>query len=229
MQIQGIQKTTLLDYPNHIACTLFTYGCNLRCPFCHNADLVIHPPKQGIGREELIRFLQQRVNVTDGVCISGGEPLMQPDIAEFIKDIRKLGYKIKLDTNGFYPQKLQFLLNENLLDYVAIDIKSSKENYSAATGVNNIDISPLLQSIDIIRNSNVEYEFRTTAAKGLHNVLDFEKIGNWLKGAKRYYIQQFVNSGNIVGTTCQAFTAEEMRQLLKAVQKNIPHAEIKGM
>ncbi len=229
MHIQGIQKLTLLDYPGHIACTLFSYGCNLRCPFCHNASLVTETPQKPINTEEITAFLQKRKGILDGICLSGGEPLMNPDALEFLKYLRGFGYKIKLNTNGFFPKQLEQAINQNLLDYVALDIKAPKESYAAATGISDIDVAPLCQSIEMIMNSGIDHEFRTTAVKGLHNVGDFEEIALWIKGAKRYYIQQFVSSPDLISHSFTSFSTEEMNEILADVQKIIPNALLRGI
>ena len=162
MEIKGIQKVTLLDYPGKVACTVFTGGCNFRCPFCQNSDLVISPAlTPTIAGEEIFGFLRKRRGLLDAICISGGEPLLQPDIAEFIMRCREMGYLVKLDTNGSFPDLLQRLIDAKLLNYIAMDIKTAPERYSVLTGVRNIDIGPVLASVDIIRNSGVEHEFRT--------------------------------------------------------------------
>lgn len=229
MIIEGLQKTTLLDYPGCVACTLFSHGCNLRCPFCHNAGLVIRKPENVIDIEEISAFLQKRKGILDGVCLTGGEPLLQKDALEFIRFLKSFGYKIKLDTNGFYPSKLKSAIDEGLLDYIAMDIKSSKEGYGRAVGIPDIDITPAEESVKLIMSSGVDYEFRTTAVKGLHLVSDFEKIGEWIAGAKRYFIQQFIDSGDIISEGLSAFSREETQKLLAAVSERVPSAQIRGL
>lgn len=229
MIIEGLQKLTLLDYPGHVACTIFAHGCNLRCPFCHNAGLVIRQPENIISMEELSEFLEKRKGILDGICLTGGEPLLQKDAIEFIRFLRSFGYKIKLDTNGFYPEKLKSVIDEGLVDYIAMDIKSSPENYGKAVGIENVDISPVLQSVEIIKNSGLDYEFRTTAVKGLHIVSDFQRIGAWLSGAKRYFIQQFIDSGDLIEGGLSAFTKEETDTFLTAAKEHIENAEIRGL
>jgi len=229
MIIEGLQKLTLLDFPGHVACTVFAHGCNLRCPFCHNAGLVIRKPSNIINMEEISDFLQKRKGILDGVCLTGGEPLAQKDAIDFLRFVRSFGYKIKLDTNGFYPERLKEIIDEGLVDYIAMDIKSSPENYKFAVGIDDIDIAPMMKSVDIIMSSGIDYEFRTTAVKGLHLVSDFEKIGVWLSGAKRYFIQQFINSGDLISNGLNAFSKEETEEILAAVRKHIPHAESRGL
>lgn len=229
MIIEGLQKTTLLDYPGYVACTIFAHGCNLRCPFCHNAGLVVRKPENIISIEELEAFLNKRKGILDGVCLTGGEPLMQKDVIDFLRFLKSFGYKVKLDTNGFYPERLAEAIENGLVDYIAMDIKSSRENYSKAVGIPDIDISKVEESVRLIMSSGIDYEFRTTAVKGLHIVSDFEKIGEWLQGARKYFIQQFIDSGDIISGGLEAFSKEETQKLLAAVRKGIETAEIRGL
>ena len=229
MIIEGLQKTTLLDYPGYVACTIFAHGCNLRCPFCHNAGLVVRKPENIISIEELDAFLNKRKGILDGVCLTGGEPLMQKDVIDFLRFLKSFGYKVKLDTNGFYPERLAEAIENGLVDYIAMDIKSSRENYSKAVGIPDIDISKVEESVRLIMGSGIDYEFRTTAVKGLHIVSDFEKIGEWLQGARKYFIQQFIDSGDIISGGLEAFSKEETQKLLAAVRKGVINAEIRGL
>lgn len=229
MIIEGLQKTTLLDFPGLVACTLFAHGCNLRCPFCHNAGLVVRKPENIISQEELGEFLKKRKGILDGVCLTGGEPLAQKDAIEFIEFLKSFGYKIKLDTNGFFPERLKEVIDKGLVDYIAMDIKSSPEGYAKAVGIDNIDISPAMESVKLIMSSGIDYEFRTTAVKGLHLVSDFERIGEWISGAKRYFIQQFIDSGDLIKTGFEAFSKEETEKLIAAVSKNVPSAKARGI
>lgn len=229
MIIEGLQKLTLLDYPGHVACTIFAHGCNLRCPFCHNAGLVVRQPENIISKEELSEFLERRKGILDGVCLTGGEPLLQKDAIEFIRFLRSFGYKIKLDTNGFYPERLKAVIDEGLVDYIAMDIKSSIDNYGKAVGIENIDVSPVLESVELIKSSGIDHEFRTTAVKGLHIVSDFSKIGEWIKGANRYFIQQFIDSGDLISEGLSAFTKEETDAFLTAAKEHVENAEIRGL
>lgn len=229
MIIEGLQKTTLLDYPGYVACTIFAHGCNLRCPFCHNAGLVIRKPEHTIDMEELSAFLNKRKGILDGVCLTGGEPLAQKDAIEFLQFLKSFGYKVKLDTNGFYPERLNSAIENNLVDYIAMDIKSSPEGYAKAVGIDGIDISPVKESVKLIMDSGLGYEFRTTAVKGLHLVSDFEKIGEWLVGAKQYFVQQFTDSGDLISDGLEAFSKEETEKLLAAVRKFIPTASARGI
>ena len=229
MIIEGLQKLTLLDYPGHVACTVFAHGCNLRCPFCHNAGLVVRKPEHIISKEELSDFLNKRKGILDGICLTGGEPLAQNDSVKFIEFLRSFGYKIKLDTNGFYPERLKAVVDKGLVDYIATDIKSSPEGYAKAVGIDNIDLSPLNESIKLIMNSGIDYEFRTTAVKGLHIVSDFTKIGEWIQNARHYFIQQYIDSGDLIKGGFEAFDKQETEKILAAVRKYVANAEIRGL
>ena len=227
MNIQGYQKMTLLDFPGRVACTVFTGGCNLRCPFCHNAGLVRTPLASKNMEAEVLDYLARRRGILDGVCITGGEPLLQPDLVNFIARIKEMGYLVKLDTNGSLPERLAALLQTGMVDYVAMDVKSSPSGYAAATGT-DIDPAPFVRSVELIRKSGVAHEFRTTAVKGIHTPADFAEIGKWLGGDAPYFIQCFKDSGNLLGEGCQAFDAEETAALLDAVSPYIPKAQIRG-
>ena len=199
MNICGYQKTTLLDYPGHVAATIFTGGCNFRCPFCHNSDLVVNSTMSPcISQEEIFSFLKKRKNVLSGICITGGEPTLQTNLSEFIKKVRSLGYKIILDTNGYRPDVISSLLEDNLLDYIAMDIKAGLSNYAKVSGIPNLDTSKIKESISIIENSGIDYEFRTTVVKELHNRQDFLEISEMLSSSSSYFIQSFKDSGNIL-------------------------------
>lgn len=229
MYIEGMQKLTLLDFPQNVACTLFAHGCNLRCPFCHNAGLVIRKPENRIDEAELTEFFNRRKGILDGICLTGGEPLAQADVIDFLKFLRSFGYKIKLDTNGFYPERLKEAIDEGLVDYIAMDIKSSRSGYAKAVGIDGIDISPVLESVKLIMESGIDYEFRTTAVKGLHLVSDFEDIGEWIAGAQQYFVQQFIDSGDLIKTGYEAFTPDETAKLVAAVRKHVPNATARGI
>jgi pyruvate formate lyase activating enzyme len=201
MIIHGFQKMTLLDYPGQVACTIFTAACNLRCPFCHNAGLVTKIENtQRIDESEVLAYLQKRKGILDGVCITGGEPTLQKDLADFIRKIRALGYAVKLDTNGTNPAVLQALLDEGLLDYVAMDIKNTPEKYAATVGIASFDVTPIQQSIDLLLAGRVDYEFRTTVVAEYHTPSDIGQIAALIAGAPRYFLQPFVDSGNLIGS-----------------------------
>lgn len=227
MVIMGLQRLTLLDYPEHIACTLFAKGCNLACPFCHNESL-LKSGGEGIGKELLTDFLTSRQGILEGVCLSGGEPLMHKDALEFLEYLKGFGFKIKLDTNGCFPHELELAINRGLVDYIAMDVKSSKENYSLAAGT-DVDLKSLSKSVEIIMNSQIDYEFRTTAVKGLHTNEDFEKIADWIENPKRYFIQQLVNPSRLDKKGCFPFSKEEMQGILEIVKAKIPVAMLRGI
>lgn len=201
MKIHGFQKTTLLDYPGHIAATVFTGGCNFRCPFCQNGSLVLLPESQPlIPVGDVLVHLRKRRGILEGVCITGGEPTLERDLREFILQCRELGYLVKLDTNGYRPEVLGQLLKEGILDYVAMDIKASPSNYGRATGCPGCDVGRIKESIRLLRTGGIPYEFRTTVVKGIHTVEEFEEIGRWLAGSPAYYLQAYRDSGDILGT-----------------------------
>lgn len=226
MNIQGFQKLTLLDFPGSMACLVFTGGCNLRCPFCHNAGLVRAPLEFPNAETEVLEYLERRKGILNGVCISGGEPLLQPDIAEFIAKVKKHGYRVKLDTNGSLPKKLGELLETGLVDYVAMDIKSAPDTYNIASGC-DIPFEVFEKSMEILKKSGVEYEFRTTVVKGIHKAEDIEKIAKLL-GNERWFLQSFKDSGNVLCEGYSAFTATEMQELLQNVTKYAPGVKLRG-
>ncbi len=230
MRIQGLQKLTLLDYPEKMACTVFTAGCNFRCPFCHNASLVVNIPQEAeMTEDNFFSFLKKRQGVLDGVCISGGEPLLQPDIENFIRKIKDLGYAIKLDTNGSFPDKLKMLVEKGLVDYVAMDIKNCPESYAITAGVDALDIDSIKESVAYLKEGHVPYEFRTTVVKHYHNEDSFERIGQWLTGTEKYFLQNFVDSGDLIGKKTKGCSEEEMKGFLAIAQKYIPCAKLRGM
>ncbi len=231
MSIQGLQKLTLLDFPGRVACTVFLDGCNFRCPFCHNASLVIEPGRQpAISEEELLTFLKKRQGVLDGVCVTGGEPLLWPGLAQLLKKLKQLGYLVKLDTNGSRPEQLRQLVEQQLVDYVAMDIKAAPENYARVAGVPQLDLVPIQQSVAFLKSGAVEHEFRTTVVCPLHTEQDFVQIGEWLRGEQRYFLQGFVDSGELVQAQgLSAYTKEEMEGFLALVQRQVPGAALRGI
>ncbi len=229
MIIKGLQKTTLLDFPTKVACTVFTPGCNFRCPFCHNASLVMTPnANETISEEEFFSYITKRCGILDGVAITGGEPLLIPDIKEFIKKIRRLGFLVKLDTNGSFPEKLEELLDEGLVDYVAMDIKNSKEKYATTAGLEDYP-EDIDKSIDIIMKKAPDYEFRTTVVRELHTRKDIEEIAARLTGAKHYYLQCYVDSGDILGVGYSAYDDGEMLELAEAAKSILPCTILRGI
>ena len=227
MLIGGFQKMTMLDYPSKVACTIFTYGCNFRCPFCHNATLVIDEA-QLFSESEILSYLNKRKGILDGVCISGGEPLLQKDIFEFIKKVKDLGLLVKLDTNGSYPERLREAIDSGLVDYVAMDIKTSKENYSRVADV-NVKIEDIEKSVKILLENKVDYEFRTTVVRELHTKEDFVKISSWIKGAKRYFLQCFKDNENLIGNNLSAYTPPELEGFLEVLKGNINEVSLRGV
>lgn len=220
---------TLLDYPEHVACTVFLAGCDLRCPYCHNFELVDGTAEPVMDDTEFFSFLEKRHGLLDGVAITGGEPLMRPDIDIFIKKIREMGYLIKLDTNGCHPERLSELLERGLADYVAMDIKNSPTRYCVTSGVSNLNMENIEKSVRIIMDSAPDYEFRTTVVKELHNEESFTKIGKWIKGAKAYYLQQFVERDTVPDKALTSPSEEEMALFLDTVREYVPSAMIRGI
>ncbi len=230
MQIFGLQKLSLLDFPGKTACTVFTGGCNWRCPFCHNAALVVDlNAVETVDEGEFFAFLKKRSAILDGVCITGGEPLMQPDIIEFIKAVRSFGYSVKLDTNGSYPEKLKEVVNQGLVDYVAMDIKNSPESYAETVGINNLDLTAVRESAAFLLSGAVDYEFRTTVVKDYHKISDFVSIAGWIKGAKRYFLQSFTDSGDIIGNNLSAYSKAELARFAHAVEPFVGSVQIRGV
>lgn len=230
MNIQGLQKLTLLDYPGKMACTIFTAGCNLRCPFCHNSRLVINPEKQSeYSDEEIFAFLKKRVGVLDGVAITGGEPLLQNDIEDFIRRVKELGYSVKLDTNGTFPDKLRSIVEKGLVDYVAMDIKNSPELYAETVGISGYKISKIKESIDFLLEGKVDYEFRTTVVREFHSVFGMNSLGEMIKGAKRHFLQGFIDSGELIGFGMSAVPKEEMERMQKIMLQYVDECEIRGV
>lgn len=230
MRLGGIQKLTLLDYPGTVACTVFTLGCNMRCPFCHNALLVTKTEEAEVyPEEEFFAFLNKRRGILDGVCVTGGEPLLQSDAGEFIAKIKALGYKVKLDTNGSFPDRLEEILKSGNVDYVAMDIKNSPEKYAETVGIPGFDVSKIQRSIEIIRSSGVEYEFRTTVVAPLHNGESIAGAAEMVKGSPKYFLQNFVDSGNLIsGEGMSGLTDEELNNALAKAKDFIPQAQIRG-
>lgn len=226
MIIGGLNKLTLLDFPSKVACIIFTSGCNCRCPFCQNSPLLLDNTLT-IDKEELFKYLKKRKGVLDGVVISGGEPLIHNDIKEFIKEIRDLGYSIKLDTNGTFPLKLKELIDDNLIDYVAMDIKNSDIKYSKTVGLNKFNIDNIKQSINILKNSNIKYEFRTTIVKELHTIDDIKEILRYIGKDELYYIQNFVDSGNILKQGLHGFSKEELENMEGLLKVDYPNVSIR--
>lgn len=228
MYISGLQKLTLLDFPGRLAATVFFGGCNFRCPFCHNASLVLIPGEcEKIGEEEFFDFLTLRKGKLTGVCITGGEPTLYPGLKDFIKKIKNMSFAVKLDTNGTNPELLLELIEEGLVDYVAMDIKNAPPKYSVTAGV-EVDMEKIERSVKLLLSEKVDYEFRTTVVRDFHSVEDFEAISEWIKGAKRYFLQTFEDSGDLIGSGFSAYSKEETEAILRLILPNVPNAQIRS-
>lgn len=230
MYLCGLQKLAMVDYPGKLAATVFTGGCNLRCPFCHNALLVTRLDETPeLGEEAVLSFLATRTKLLDGVVLSGGEPLLQPDAADFLRKIRQMGFAVKLDTNGFFPDRLSAILEEGLVDYVAMDIKNAPEKYPITCGIPGLDTAPVAESVKLLRQSGVDFEFRTTLVREFHTPEDLLAIGRWLEGSPRYFLQAFVDSGNLVGSGCSPFTPQEMRDFTLLLRPFFEEVNLRGI
>ena len=229
MRISGLQKLTLLDFPQVVSCIVFTQGCNFRCPFCHNSALVEGEGEERISDEEIFDFLKKRKGLLDGVVITGGEPLLQKDIRDFAEKLKDMGYLVKLDTNGTNPHLLKELVEAKLVDYVAMDIKNSPEEYPAATGVTGL-IDKVTESKDFLLKNTVPYEFRTTVVKGIHTKESLISLAKWIEGAGQYFLQQYKDSGAILNPTgLSPFSEAEIKEILSEILPIIPTAKIKNL
>ena len=226
MQLGGLQKMTLLDFPGKVACSVFLQGCNFRCPFCHNPPLLTGQGQ--LFEEEFFSFLKKRQGLLDGVAVTGGEPLLQPEMPQFLEKIKTHGYAVKLDSNGSYPKQLKQLLQNGLIDYVAMDIKNSPEKYELTAGAKGI-LPAVEESVRLLMEGTVPYEFRTTVVQELHEADDFHAIGQWLKGAQAYYIQCFVDSGNILQDGLHAPTQTELENYLAIAKEYIVNTHLRGV
>ena len=229
MVFGGMQKLTLLDYPGKVACTLFTKGCNFYCPFCHNAFLVdLDGREESISAEYVLDYLKKRKGILDGVCITGGEPLIHKELRSFIKSVKDLGYSVKLDTNGSFPKKLKELIEEGLIDYVAMDVKNCLSKYYITSGCDNLNISDIEESIKFLMEEKVDYEFRTTVAAELHTPQDIDELTQYIVGAKKYFLQNFVDSGNILKENLHPVDEETLKIMENTAKKHIKTACIRG-
>lgn len=229
MKLAGLQKLTLLDFPGHVACTVFTAGCNLRCPFCHNSELVLPDRKPALmDEEDFFSFLKKRQGILEGVCVTGGEPLLQQDIAPFLRRIKELGFAVKLDTNGCFPKVLRSLVEQGLVDFVAMDIKNSPARYAETAGIPALDITSVQESVSFLLSGAVDYEFRTTVASQFHDEQSFEDIACWIAGAKRYALQEFKDSGDILAGGLTPCSPDQMQAFLSILKPHIPGAFLRG-
>ena len=228
MDIYGLLKLTLLDFPGKVACTVFTGGCNFRCPFCHNTPLVEKADGVVMDEQEFFAFLGKRQGILDAVCVSGGEPLMQKELILFMAKIKELGFLVKLDTNGSFPQRLTDAVNSGYCDYVAMDIKNSVGLYSETAGV-TVNTEDIIRSIDFIKGCGVDHEFRTTVVKDFHTTDSIRELTSLIQGEKKYFLQPFRDSENVmVGGLC-GFTAAQLQELLDAARQNVPDAQLRGI
>ena len=229
MKIHGLQKMTLLDYPGKVACTVFFGGCDLRCPFCHNSELLDVNAPALMEDAELLRFLESRRGLLEGVCLTGGEPLMRPELPDLCRKIKELGYPVKLDTNGLRPAALKKLIQEKLIDYVAMDIKNSPDLYAQTGGREALNLEPLYESIRLLKEEKVDYEFRTTVVAQLHKRESFPAIGQMIQGAKRYYLQRFTDRDSVLFSGLTAPSPEEMKDYLALVAPYVREAALRGV
>lgn len=229
MKIHGLQKMTLLDYPGQVACTVFLGGCDFRCPFCHNAELLSVDAPAEMDDAEFLSFLDKRKGLLDGVTVTGGEPLIRPEIISFLQAIREKGFLIKLDTNGNHPDRLMEIVNAGLVDYVAMDIKNSPEKYGETIGIPSFDLSKVRRSVDFLLEGKVDYEFRTTVVKPFHDESSFQRIGEWIAGANKYFLQQYVERDTVLGENLEAFSSEEMDHFLKIVAPHVKESALRGV
>ena len=231
MELHGFHKLTLLDYPGYMACTIFTGHCNFRCPFCQNSSLVLNPSSQPLlPEEEVLSVLEKRRGILEGVCLTGGEPTLQPDLERFLRRIRDMGYRIKLDTNGFLPDVLSHLMQEGLLDYIAMDIKNSRARYPETAGIPGLPLEPVERSIRLLMQDapslGIEYEFRTTVVREFHTLQDLREAGEWIQGAEAWYLQAFQDSGDLIGTGLTGYDADSLHTMAELIR---PYAALTGL
>ena len=230
MKLYGLQKLTLLDFPEKVACTVFLGGCNLRCPFCHNSVLVFpEPDDETMTEEAFFRFLDKRAGVLDGVAVTGGEPLLTSDVLPFLERIKAKGFAVKLDTNGSFPKRLREAVDNGLVDYVAMDIKNSPEKYAVTCGLPVFDLGKVQQSVRFLLDGTIPYEFRTTVVDEFHEAADMEAIGKWIAGARAYYLQNFVDSGACIREGLHAKTPEELHLFRSLLTKYVPNTQVRGI
>ena len=230
MNIYGFNTLTLLDYPGKVGASLFLGGCNFRCPFCQNGNLVLHPEQESaIPEAEVLAYLTKRRGVLDGVCISGGEPTLHAELPALIQKIKDLGYLVKLDTNGTRPQVVRYLYENHLIDYVAMDIKTSRARYPEAAGISRVDLSLIEESVAYLKSHVSDYEFRTTVTRELHTSKDFEDIADWLEGCRAYYLQAYRESASVIHPVFSSYTKEELEGFCAILRTKIPLAEVRGI
>lgn len=229
MKLHGLQKMTLLDFPGRVACTVFLGGCDFRCPFCHNYELVDGSAPPIMEDSELFAFLEKRRGLLDGVAITGGEPCLRPELPDFMRRIRDMGYGVKLDTNGTHPALLRTILEEGLADYVAMDIKNRPEKYAQTVGLPAVDLAPVRESVSLLMHGGIEYEFRTTVVDEFHEADDFEAIGAWIAGARHYFLQAFTDRDSVPFGNLHAPSAEKLREYAAIARRHVPDTRLRGV
>lgn len=230
VKVHGFNKLTLLDYPGRLACTIFLGHCNFRCPFCHNAGLVLDPENEPvIPIEEILGTLKKREGILDGVCITGGEPTVHKKLPEFIQQIKKMDYSVKLDTNGTNPQMVREMVKAGLLDYVAMDIKNSPDKYGETAGIARVDLEAVNETVEFLKSGKVDYEFRTTVTRELHKKEDFLKIRKWLSGSRRYFLQAYKESEQVIRPVYSSYSREQLENFRQLLLEEISQVEIRGI
>ena len=229
MKIHGLQKMTLLDFPGKVACTVFLGGCDFRCPYCHNFELVDGSAPAIMEEGELFAFLEKRRGLLDGVAITGGEPTLRSDLPVLMRRIKDMGYAVKLDTNGGHPDRLAAILEAGLADYVSMDIKNSPEKYARTVGLDAVDLMPIRESVRLLTAGEADYEFRTTVVDELHDAADFEAIGRWIAGAKRYFLQAFADRDSVPFAGLHAPSDEKMRRYADIARRYVPQTQLRGV
>lgn len=230
MNIHGFNKSTLLDYPKHLAATIFVGSCNMRCPFCHNASLVLRPNSQPlISEEEILSYLAKRLTILEGVCITGGEPTIYPELPIFINKIKRMGFKVKLDTNGTNPAMIKELIDNKQIDYIAMDIKNSVDRYKFTAGNKDISLDNINESVSLLLSDIIDYEFRTTIVNELHTENNIKSIGNWIRGAKAYYLQAYRDSDDVISPGLTAPSKEVLTKYKELLSSYVEHVDIRGV
>lgn len=230
MTIDGFQPMTLLDFPHKVGCTVFLKGCNFRCPFCHNGPLVEgkgERPTPALALETFRDFLQRRQGLLDGVCVSGGEPLLNPQLPQLLEAVKEQGFLVKVDTNGSFPHKLRELWKSGLVDYVAMDIKNSPDRYAETAGVAELDLTPIRESVAWLLEGHVDYEFRTTVVRQFHDAASFAAIGPWIAGARRYFLQTFTQRDTVLRGGLSAWDGETMEHFAAQMRPYVAHVEVR--
>ena len=228
MKIYGLQKMTLLDFPGRVACTVFLGGCDYRCPYCHNFQLAKGTAEPVMEESELLSFLKKRRGLLDGVAITGGEPCLHAGLLPLMRQIHEMGYAVKLDTNGAHPDRLAEILEAGLVDYVAMDIKNSPEKYARTAGLARVDLTPVRRSVGLLMQGQIEYEFRTTVVEELHTADDFEAVGQWIAGARRYFLQPFTDRDSVPFGGLHAPSDESLRAYLEIMRRYVPDSHVRG-